>query len=90
MTQGALFDLDALPVRAATWRRDAGALGKLDTVHVHVASGWSVEHCGHPTANFPYLVWSADGERHLAPNGRGFQNLKLAKSYVEQKNERGQ
>jgi hypothetical protein len=44
----------------------------------------TVIHCGHPTANFPYYICSAQGETILAPNGRGFQLLALAKARVEQ------
>ena len=66
------------------WVRYAGSLGKLNTVHSHVPSGWQVHHCGHPTANFPYYILKPDGETVLNPdNGRGFQRLELAKSYVE-------
>jgi hypothetical protein len=65
------------------WERHAGALGKLDTFFVHVASGWTIHHCGHPTANFPYYILTPSGERILNGNGRGFQRLNLAKQFIE-------
>jgi hypothetical protein len=39
------------------WERlTSPSRGKLGQVWRHVASGWIVEHCGHPTALWP---WSA-------------------------------
>lgn len=32
--------------------------------------GWIIEHCGHPTANFPYMLYDPDGKPHFAVNGR--------------------
>lgn len=50
-------------------------------------SGWSVRHCGHPTANYPYYgIPPRDGEEMLlAPNGRGFRLLKDALRAVEER-----
>lgn len=81
---GWLFEPEPLAVPVPVWVRHAGAFGKLDTVHVHTRSGWQVRHCGHPTANFPYLIVTSDGEQLVNPvNGRGFQRLELAKEFVE-------
>jgi hypothetical protein len=80
--------LAALP----TWERVPDFYpggGKLGTVHIHTRSGWVIHHCGHPTANFPYYILKPDGERVLAPNGRGFQRLELAKQYTEEHHARG-
>lgn len=81
---------DDAPVPAAPiWQRVPGTLGKLDTVHIHTPSGWEIHHCGHPTANYPYCIYKPDGWRVLAPNGRGFQRLELAKQYTEEQHGRG-
>jgi protein gp37 len=50
-------------------------------------AGWTVEHCGHPTANFPYMVYTPEGRAVLAPNGRAFQTLAAAKAEVERRGE---
>jgi hypothetical protein len=46
-------------------------------------TNWRVEHCGHPTANYPYLIYDPDGNGILAPNGRGWTNVKDAREAVE-------
>lgn len=49
----------------------------------HPYSGWQIEHCGHPTANWPYTLTSPDGWHLIVgPNGRGFPNLAAAKAGV--------
>ena len=46
-------------------------------------TGWFVQHCGHPTANWPYYGVSPHGAGMLTmPNGRGFQHLKDAQDAV--------
>jgi hypothetical protein len=45
-----------------------------------VSTGWTVEHCGHPTANWPYTAHDASGRLILAPNGKGFQKLAYAQT----------
>ena len=43
-------------------------------------SGWTVKHCGHPTANYPYYLISPEGDEPIvAANGRGFRSLAAAK-----------
>jgi hypothetical protein len=51
--------------------------------HTLVGTGYSVQHCGHPTANWPYVGWAPNGAMILAPNGQGFARLKEAKATVE-------
>lgn len=83
---GWLFDpaeLAELPAPPLVWERIPGRLGKLDTKHLHIASGWAVVHCGHPTANYPYLVITSAGAQLFDPvTGRGFLRLELAKNFV--------
>jgi len=65
--------------------RIAGPSGdKCGAVWLHRA-GWRVEHCGHPTAHFPYLVVSPDGTAHKNPQtGRAFRHLKTAKAHLRE------
>lgn len=46
--------------------------------------GWIIEHCGHPTANYPYMLYDPDGNPHLAPNGRAHKTLAAAKQFQEE------
>jgi hypothetical protein len=50
---------------------------------VYEPNGANVSHCGHPTANYPYLVVTRDGRYVLAPNGRAFRLLKDAMAAAE-------
>lgn len=46
---------------ALGWRRvDNGIMRTFQHL-----DGWLLEHCGHPTANYPYLLLNPDGERIL-------------------------
>jgi len=52
--------------------------------------GWTLEHCGHPTANYPWLLTDPDGQRILtgAVNGmpmcgRAWPTLAAAAQYVQ-------
>jgi hypothetical protein len=75
---GLLFDI--APV--AQWVKvHTNACGK----GTYEYAGWTVEHCGHPTANFPYMVYTPKGKPVLAPNGRAFQTLAAAKAEVERR-----
>lgn len=56
---------------------------KLDAIYRHVASGIEIRHCGHPTANFPYLIYGPNGKTFVAPNGRGYMRLTEAQAAVE-------
>ena len=44
---------------------------------------YRVEHCGHMTANWPYIAVTPDGECLKAPSGHAFRTLKQAKASVE-------
>lgn len=47
-------------------------------------SGWHVEHCGHPTANWPYSIWHCSLELTVVShNGMGFRAVKEARAIVE-------
>ena len=47
-------------------------------------TGWHVDHCGHPTANFPYAVYDPHGQMHIQPGRRfAFQTVREAKAYAE-------
>lgn len=68
-----------------TWERIEGAAGgSCGATHYYGDTGWCVSHCGHPTANFPYLIFTPTGRRILAPNGRAWRLLKDAKKRVEE------
>jgi hypothetical protein len=63
------------------WRRiDNGAHGKCGARYVH-PSGYWIEHCGHPTALWPYALYD-HGRMVLAPNGRAWPNLNAAAAEV--------
>lgn len=65
------------------WTR-SGA-GKCDAQWRHNASGWFVEHCGHPTALYPLSLTdpARPGALIVSQNGRGFAHLAKAKAAVE-------
>lgn len=65
----------------APWRRVDQGTGKLDARYVH-PSGYWIEHCGHPTALWPYALYGPDGFMVLAPNGRAWRTLVDAAAYV--------
>lgn len=48
-------------------------------------SGWSVHHCGHSTALYPYTAIDPlhPGSTVVAPSGRGFRRLAEAQAWVE-------
>jgi len=51
----------------------------------HDASGWEVQHCGHPTALYPYYaVDPAHPETAtVTHNGRGFRTLEVVFDAIE-------
>jgi hypothetical protein len=66
-------------VDARIWGGREGALWQ------HV-SGWHVEHCGHPTALWPYYLWH-DGLPNrivVSHNGLGFTDIKATRAMVEE------
>jgi hypothetical protein len=52
--------------------------------HVH---GWRLEHCGHPTALHPWMLYDPFGKTVLAPNGRAWNTLTSAMNYVKEHDE---
>jgi len=50
-------------------------------------AGWLIEHCGHPTANNPYLLVTPEGRKVLQPNGRAWRLLSAAKEQAEEMQE---
>lgn len=67
------------------WRKIAGdPLGGKFVTYQHPASNWRIQHCGHPTALWPYYLISPDGLHPIVShNGRGFRNLAASKAAVE-------
>ncbi len=74
------------------WTRvDARPWSKLKARWSHW-SGWSIEHCGHPTALYPWALYDAKGDMvrtgaKLAtpPNpalGRAWPDLEMAMAFV--------
>jgi hypothetical protein len=76
--------LELKPAPPIVWEAADVARGKIWATYTHKPSGWTIHHCGHPTANFPYYILTPACERILAPNGRGFQRLSLAKQHTEE------
>lgn len=68
----------------APWRRVDGSAGKCGAVYEHPA-GYTIQHCGHPTALWPYALYGPDGLMILAPNGRAWQKLTYAAKEVERR-----
>lgn len=66
------------------WTRQAGATsGTCGATWFHRDSSWIVQHCGHPTANFPYYAENLEtGEMLLEKTGRAFRHLKDAQAAV--------
>jgi hypothetical protein len=75
---------------AAGWTR-TGGVGKVGARWEHV-TGWWLEHCGHPTANYPWALYSPAGEMVLTGavygeppdprQGRAWPNLAMPMAYV--------
>lgn len=64
------------------WTRLSEVGDKCSGAWVH-SSGWLIQHCGHPTANYPYAAYGPDGFMVVDYNGRGFNSLKRAKGAVD-------
>ena len=57
--------------------------GRCGALWQHV-SGWHIEHCGHPTANWPYFLWHSSRQLNvMSHNGMGFTHLKETQLMVE-------
>lgn len=65
---------------ALGWKRSNP--GAYPPTFEHV-DGWHLQHCGHPTANFPYMLYTPEGAAVTAPNGRGFQNVNSAVEWLQ-------
>ncbi len=75
---------------AAGWTK-TGGFGKMGARWEH-ASGWLLEHCGHPTANYPWALYSPAGDMVRTgavfaepPDpgvGRAWPNLAMPMAYV--------
>lgn len=63
-------------LRAAGWAPAAGY-----RTYRHTA-GWFIEHCGHPTALWPYMLYDPAGAPILAPNGYAWPTIAAAVDYV--------
>jgi len=48
----------------------------------HVA-GWQLQHCGHPTANYPWQLIAPNGQGVLIPAGRAWPRLAMAAAFVD-------
>ena len=59
------------------WRRVDPYRGKLGSIYAHPA-GYTIKHCGHPTAIWPYGLYDQGGDFIPAPNGRAFSSLAAA------------
>jgi len=59
--------------------------GRCGALWAHT-SGWHIQHCGHPTANWPYFLWHAKlaVETVMSHNGMGFTHLAETQRMVEQ------
>lgn len=68
-----------------TWRKLPDSHSKLNHkggTYEHL-TGWQIEHCGHPTALFPYYLITPNGEHPIIGcNCRAFRNLDAAKAAV--------
>ena len=70
------------------WKRYYGSSGGYcgATFHLEVDgedTGWFIQHCGHPTANYPYLIYDPSGKRFLDPQTkRAFRHLRVAKDHL--------
>jgi hypothetical protein len=86
MTQALLFENKVNPSRRTTlpepWRRLDSGRGKIGSCYWHSA-GYTIKHCGHPTALWPYQLLNEDGETLLAQNLRAFRTLDDAAAEVD-------
>lgn len=48
-------------------------------------SGWRIEHCGHPTARWPWVVTDPQGDEVPGPGGHHWGSLQDAKDAVEKR-----
>jgi hypothetical protein len=72
------------------WRRVDGGNGKCSALWRH-RSGWHIQHCGHPTANYPWALYDPAGRLiltgaagvHRDPElGTAWESIRAASEYV--------
>lgn len=72
-------DLGAsLPLRRRfrrLWKRQNSPVGRCGAKWWLNNSDAHVQHCGHPTALYPYYWVDEAGEHHATPSGKGYRNL---------------
>lgn len=68
--------------RAGWYRVDPRPWRKTTARWEHAASLWRLVHCGHPTAIWPWELYSPDGTLTLMPNGRAWPRLRPAVEHV--------
>jgi hypothetical protein len=65
------------PLREGWARALPATAHKGDIRYEHSASGWIVQHCGHPTANWPYYLIDPEHPHDytVSATGRGWRRL---------------
>lgn len=69
--------------RHGEWTRHPSPIGSKGARYVLEGTGYQVQHCGHPTANWPYYGITPDGRDIFTHNGKGFRLLEEAKAAIE-------
>ena len=65
-----------------SWQRISDAGVTCGAIWRH-DSGWEIRHCGHPTANWPYILIDPKTQVGITShNGLGFKTLNAAKTVV--------
>jgi hypothetical protein len=82
---GLLFEIAPIAPAEAAPRWERERVDQWGKAHLHRFGEWTVEHCGHPTALFPWSIVSPAGAFIPAPNGRAWRHLKDAKAEVERR-----
>jgi hypothetical protein len=67
---------------AARWTRTDDRPWRKCSARWTGPGGWRLEHCGHPTANWPWALYDAEGVMHVGFNQRAWPNLEDAVAYV--------
>lgn len=70
------------PMQSVGWIRDSDARGPKCGQRWRHVSGWRIEHCGHPTAIWPWAIYSPAGELYVHPCGYAFKRLDEAMAAV--------
>lgn len=67
------------------WVRESPAQGTVWTRWRDKLSGWKLQHCGHPTANWPYYLIDPDhpDKTTVSFNGFGFKTVAVCKEVIE-------